>query len=72
MSVPSEPSGHKPEEEQRAVVTLNGHEHTHIERKQGENPLTKDLEAQRTGVGGPLDISGGLNTDHLLTYGWDP
>lgn len=46
--------------------------HAHKEQEGSSPSLTKHLEAQRAGVGGPLDISGGLHTDHLLTYWRDP
>lgn len=46
---------------------------TNTWRGRGKEPsLTKDLEAQSAGVGGPLDIPGGLHTDHLFAHWWDP
>lgn len=36
--------------------------------RRGREPLTEDVEAQSAGVSGPLDVSGGLHTDHLFAY----
>lgn len=81
MSVPSDPSGHKPEEKRRgdrhrlnAGKTSSKHErmartHTPVDKK---SSLTKHLKAQRAGVGVPLNVSGGLHADHLLAHRRDP
>lgn len=34
--------------------------------------LTKHMEAQRAGAGGPQDVTGGLHADHLLADRRDP
>lgn len=66
-SVPSEPSDHKPEEQREALLMLfNGREDA--QRKEGEDRLTEHLEAQSAGVGGPLDVPGGLHTHHLFAH----
>lgn len=53
--------------------TLKLKTHTWRGREREKEPsLTKHLEAQSAGVGGPLNISGGLHTDHLFAHWWDP